>query len=326
MKQIIFKLILFLGCVALLIASNIKKPSAVVKYEPYIEPKISSESIFALKSYDYIKNHNEELLSIKSEPEKTLFKFLTLAERIDFKCAEITDKNKNDNLCGFNNSINNKETGIYDITDETIFGKNKTVKFCHRDNATFNFKSTTILSGICNLNDNTQKLFSNYDFDWYIIPRIRIDTIFANDIHNLNIPVCCVIATNSAGDTILKTDIKLLNFKDNLNEKYKGEYLEKYFFRPGDDNLMIVPDMMTNKMSGEKIWKENLDIKNISIVWYGFCDMWIDYIRVENEPARELLTKNDACMLDKLKKVIYSPTEEVKKIIENSNNKNKNSY
>jgi hypothetical protein len=135
-----------------------------------------------------------------------------------------------------------------------------------------------------------------------------------------------VIATNSAGDTILKTDIKLLNFKDNLNEKYKGEYLEKYFFRPGDDNLMIVPDMMTNKMSGEKIRKENLDIKNISIVWYGFCDMWIDYIRVENEPARELLTKNDACMLDKLKKVIYSPTEEVKKIIENSNNKNKNSY
>ena len=283
MKQIIFKLILFLGCVALLIASNIKKPPKDVKYEPYIEPKITNESIFALKSYDYIKNHKKELLSIKSEPEKTLFKYLTLAERIDFKCAEIIDRNKNENLYGFKNSINNKESGIYDITDESIFGKNKTVKYCLRDNATFNFKSTTILSGICNLNDNTQKLFSNYDFDWYIIPRIRIDTIFANDIHNLNIPVCCVIATNSAGDTILKTDIKLLNFKDNLNGKYKGEYLEKYFFRPGDDNLMIVPDMMTNKMSGEKIRKENLDIKNISIVWYGFCDMWIDYIRVENE-------------------------------------------
>ena len=89
---------------------------------------------------------------------------------------------------------------------------------------------------------------------------------------------------------------------------------------------MIISEMMTNKMSGDKIRKEKRDIKNISIVWYGFCDMWIDYIRVENEPARELLTKNDACMLDKLKKVIYSPTEEVKKIIENSNNKNKNSY
>ena len=326
MKQIIFKLILFLGCVALLIASNIKKSPKDVKYEPYIEPKITSESIFALKSYDYIKNHKKELLAIKNEPEKTLFKYLTLAERIDFRCAEITDKNKNENLYGFKNSVNNKEVGIYDITDESIFGKNKTVKYCHRDNATFNFKSTTILSGIYNLNDNTQKLFSNYDFNRHIIPRIRIDTIFANDIHNLNIPVCCVIATNSAGDTILETDIKLINFKDYLYEKYKGEYIEKYFFRSGDDSLMITSEMMTNKMSGKKIENKNRNIKNISIVWYGFCDMWIDYVRVENEPARELLTKNDACMLDKLKKVIYSPSEEMKYKIENSKNKNKNLY
>jgi|WetSurMetagenome_2_1015567.scaffolds.fasta_scaffold15127_2 hypothetical protein len=303
MKKLVFKLGAFLGGVTLILVSYFTQPSAEInKSDLYTEPIISSESIFALKAYDYIKNHKKELLSIKSEPEKTLLKYLTLAERIDFKCTEMTGNDNNENMYGFKNSINNKDCGIYDIIDETVFGKNAKVKYCHYDKNAPKYTDTTILSDIFDYVENKKNIFSNYDFNWQITPRIRIDPVFANDFENYKLPVCCVIVINSAGDTILFTDILAMHFKDNLNGKYKGEYIEKYYFLPGNENLTIIPEMMTNKMTGEKIKPKYRNIKDIKIHWYGYCDIWLDYVRVENEPAKELLTKNDACIIDKIKK------------------------
>lgn len=128
---------------------------------------------------------------------------------------------------------------------------------------------------------------------WLIKPRIRIDPVWAANNPGAN--VCKIIALNQNLDTIKNLDIKASNFSDGVTQ-YAGNYIEQFFFGANDSNLTI------NGHWGDKWWysargtrtlAQDTDVTvnraDIQVYWYGLCDMWIDYIRVDNEIAHRLL-------------------------------------
>jgi len=132
-------------------------------------------------------------------------------------------------------------------------------------------------------------------WDWYIKPRIRIDSSFVEN--NPSSIVCKIIVIAENGSTILKeADIKARNFKQSQTSSYSGKYLEEFYFSPFNDtsNLTISGAWGNNNAywsaRGNRAPQNETNKMDIQVYWYGNCDMWIDYIRVDNEVANDLLS------------------------------------
>ncbi|MBK6878968.1 MAG: hypothetical protein IPG99_21655 [Ignavibacteria bacterium] len=127
-------------------------------------------------------------------------------------------------------------------------------------------------------------------YDWYIMPRIRIDTAFANNPANQDVEVCRVVINNRDGDSLTQV-IKVKNFKETEDSTYLGEYIEEYYSRPGNpiSNLKIPAGYWFNNDPEVSFGDQNCRV-DFKVFWYDKCDMWIDRIRVEDEPAHNLLT------------------------------------
>jgi hypothetical protein len=129
---------------------------------------------------------------------------------------------------------------------------------------------------------------------WIIKPRIRIDSTVA---HNPSNPVVCNIKVyDQYGTGVLKNvDIHAINFLDN-DGYYNGRYLEEYFFGQNDSTLAIKGAWGDNWGWSARGNNTNEDsVKNhadIQLYWYDNCDIWIDYIKVEDDVASDLLTDN----------------------------------
>jgi hypothetical protein len=127
---------------------------------------------------------------------------------------------------------------------------------------------------------------------WYIKPRIRIDSAFANNPANFNLPVCRIIVINQRLDTIKNVILKVKNFF-NENEKYDGRYLETFRQYLGDDTLTIRGawgDWWGLSARGTSPSDSGRNQADIQVWWYGNCDIWLDYIKVENDVAHNLLS------------------------------------
>jgi hypothetical protein len=151
----------------------------------------------------------------------------------------------------------------------------------------------------CNNSPGWDTWRTDAECDWLIKPRIRIDSNVAHDPQN---PLICnirVLAQN--GSTELKNvDIYAINFlDDNLN--YNGRYLEEYFSHPGyslnltihgpwsNNNYKWAYSARGNKTEQQEWADTNTNHADIQVYWYDNCDMWIDYVKVENDVADRLL-------------------------------------
>jgi len=128
-------------------------------------------------------------------------------------------------------------------------------------------------------------------FLWKIKPRIRIDESFASA--NKNARVCRLIIKNDLGVSVNETDIRVRNFFPHQDSGYEGGYLEEFYFQVYGDTSNL--DFYGPWGTGNKaFWqargnRDSADNKaDIQIYWYGECDMWIDYVRVDNEIADKL--------------------------------------
>lgn len=154
-----------------------------------------------------------------------------------------------------------------------------------------------IVSG---LKGNKEQSNTNWDVKYlgdtfyprYILPRIRIDSVFANDPQNQDTEVCKIIITNWEGDSLTQV-LKVKNFTIHKDSIYHGRYLEEYFPRDLDpiENLKIPAGNWFNQHEPDPFG--NIGQVDFKVYWYDKCDMWIDRIRVENEPARRLMTSPD---------------------------------
>ncbi|HEY5125275.1 MAG TPA: hypothetical protein VIK14_16210 [Ignavibacteria bacterium] len=132
------------------------------------------------------------------------------------------------------------------------------------------------------------------NFYWYVKPRMRIDASFANNPANRNKKVIRVEIYNYSGKLIQQTDVNVENFL-NENNVYDGNYKEMYKF-----NQPIYP----LSVSGDDLAKDNIDTSayytprelsrvDYRVYWYGEADVWLDYVRLDDEWAHFLFTDNE---------------------------------
>lgn len=130
------------------------------------------------------------------------------------------------------------------------------------------------------------------DYKWYVKPRMRIPQSFANDSNNWEKNVAIIEIINFSGNMIQAETLKVKSFLDE-NGTYGGGYLEFYRF---DGNPTIYPlsikatdltDGATADASGrtENLFDSKVDYR---VYWYGEVDVWLDYVRVEDEWAHFL--------------------------------------
>ncbi|HRE40955.1 MAG TPA: T9SS type A sorting domain-containing protein [Ignavibacteria bacterium] len=141
------------------------------------------------------------------------------------------------------------------------------------------------------------------EYDWYIMPKIRIDTSYANNPANFEKKVCDVIVSNWNGDEVIQT-LKVKHFKSEISSIYNGEYLEIYYDYVSDpiNNLKIDAGTWFNPDTLDPYGGTYDSCKiDFRIFWYDNCDMWVDYIKVQNEPAYQLLTVQRPLELNMIK-------------------------
>ncbi|MBS1494245.1 MAG: hypothetical protein JST55_12080 [Bacteroidetes bacterium] len=243
--------------------------------------------------------------------DRSKIQYLCFGQRSDYQCEKI---NAEDDY-GFYAYDTSLADGVRftDIKDNSYDGGGEIVKKClHSPIAGAN--AQYIVKGL-RANEEQTNNFWPYSYigdqlyDWYILPRVRIDASFANDAGNYERRVCKVVIKNMKGNDSLIQILRVRNFKGGKDSLYDGNYKEQYYFQEGDTNNLFIsqkdkPLWFNN--DGNYGGKSYVDFK---VYWYDNCDMWIDYVRVENTPAHRLLTMHEKKLTDWLEgeiKLAYS--------------------
>jgi tetratricopeptide (TPR) repeat protein len=256
-----------------------------------------ADSLYATGN-DYVGQVNSVLSGIPSDMKAYLtrpkIEWLRFGQRSDYQCEDTIYVNPDLWFYAFNDHIGH-----------TVFDNGDTVQFCTPGNTT-NSGSWADNPGfvVKRLKANGEQglpygdaaPFGDNECKWFIKPRIRIDSTVAHNSGNTN--VCKIIVLNNDGDTIKNLIIKAVNFINPQNGQYNGQYLEEFFFGQNDSVLAIQGKWGTGYLFESRGTCTSdpgnlLNKADIQVYWYGNCDMWIDYVRVDNDIADELLNPNN---------------------------------
>lgn len=192
-------------------------------------------------------------------------------------------------------------------TTETFMGETVTSRYYDVNTVPVNERGIpdTVLTG---LKENAMQSFSGLVLDpkkqwrwesngyqvdniWYIKPRMRIDSIDAfGPVKN----VVKIIIRSFNGDSIYGVSLTTQDFRNNNINSYNGRYLEDYFI----NNLISVPGNITSN-GINKGYPTGLDHRekiiyfdsckvDFEIHWYKDVSVWIDYVKIMDEPAYHL--------------------------------------
>ncbi|MCX6164169.1 MAG: hypothetical protein NTU73_04800, partial [Ignavibacteriae bacterium] len=225
----------------------------------------------ANKSYNY--------LSYSDRPK---IEMLTYAQRSDYQCEVI--------------NVPTSDIGVdwwyaFDFADgtgEDIQDGDAIVRYCEKNNN--NHPEGIVVKDLRanrEQTDNRKRGFWDGNYDWYIKPSIKIN--IADATHDKK--VCNIIVRRWDGQPIVNADIYGDYFKNDPGWVYLGGYKEEFLF-PENNNLLKIDNSGANYPNGNLFNPTNTSSGNcfmdIEVYWYKECDMWIDYIRVENEWADRL--------------------------------------
>ncbi len=238
--------------------------------------------------------------------------WLCYGQRSDYKCNE-NYINPDLWFYAFN------EHPVGEDYDETGYGKNTWVRHCRAqyngpwfdepgyvvDRLKANAEQCRRTSG---QTDNQWQ--GDSECDWLIKPSIRADKDFVSNPNNQDVNICRIDIYNHDGynsnnpslNRISSTDIKARYFQSDYQHTYQGDYMEEFYFAQNQSPSAIKiehQDWATGNNQwcltarGEKsIQEENnsstCNHADIRVYWYGNCDMWIDYVRVDNDVASDL--------------------------------------
>lgn len=241
-----------------------------------------------------IYSHNGRRL-LMTRPK---IEYLCYGQRSDYQCETISTE---DDLWFY--SFQSPQHSGSDIPDNSQYGEGQYVRYCQK-----NINQTDGGAGwvVQKLKANTEQCKpgprwqGDTQSDWLIKPRIRLDQNFANNPANLTKLVCKITVKNDDGNIIKEADIRVRNFKKELDSTYAGNYIEEYYFSPYSDTSRL--NDIHGAWGDQFKWKARGNESNESLVenhadiqvyWYGQCDMWIDYVRVDNDIADRLLNPNN---------------------------------
>ena len=261
----------------------------------YWEPK---DSLFADYS-EYGTKVKQILSGVYSEQMNVYqmrpkIEWLRFGQRSDYQC-EAVHENGDYWFYTFNDSDPSK-----DINDNSVYGNNERVKYMHVDHNQTDGGAGWVVkrlkaNGEQGLPYGDKAPYGDNECTWLIKPRIRIDSAFANNPANFNKPVCSVTVKNQDGNTFKDVILRVRNFLLDTLDTYNGRYIEEYKFVLGDSNLTYTGKWGTGYLyesRGTCSTDVRLNKADIQVYWYGNCDMWIDYVRVDNDIADGLLNPN----------------------------------
>jgi hypothetical protein len=138
----------------------------------------------------------------------------------------------------------------------------------------------------------------NNEHKWFVKPRMRIDSTFA--ANNLDTPVVAVITKNFDGHTIDSTVISCRNFGKRLFNVfyYNNGYVEQFYVGEGNTNNIFFINVKADDLlegTTSRNGFSNPELLNeckvdYQVYWFGKVDVWLDYVKVEDEWAHYLLT------------------------------------
>ena len=228
-------------------------------------------------------NFNEERTSIEKPDinfQKKLLDYLYGAEIVRLECEK---------------DYRHIESGIT-ITDNSEFGKGAGVVYCcaGKDKPGYAVRGA-LFSG--NENGIKESGFSDTMHSYYIKPRFRIkrDLIYPMkenyNEQNFFTPICRIEIVNTGGKVIYEAEFTAKSFfekdpEDDCKVFYSGNYHEGTRGIFMEDSLIMVTGKQINK-TGKKLSSNGKP--DYRVYWYGYTDMWLDFIEVKNEVAEELL-------------------------------------
>ena len=221
--------------------------------------------------------------------DRPVIQYFAYGQRSDYQCE--TDSHIESDLLFYGYDTHPPNSNISDYEDYSTFGTGEWVRYCDADPENPGEGSGYVVKDLRANHEQSNKRFNPWASDsmyaWYIKPRIRIDSNFAHN--NQNDAVCRVEIIDWHGSKV--KDVEILGRHFLFNNNYDGSYIIEFNFDIQDSNLVVRPGYRLCPWpdSGRSFGNWDIPIKtDYRIYWYGNCDMWIDYIRVENEPSVEL--------------------------------------
>ncbi len=220
-----------------------------------------------------------------TELDRVKINYLGFGKRSDYQC-EMSLLNNNYYLYGYNNYEQN-----YSVDFEMTIPSGPGTEFIKGRKFIAAIPPVIFPDGllmISGLRANTEQWNNGIDVIddwWYLMPRMKINTdVF---IYHGDWPVCKIRIVKYSNNTYVgELPSIVIHAQDFLQSygNYYGEFIQTY---PTIQNtLKLLPSNFT---STEDNFYDRLDFE---IYWYGYCDLWIDRIRVENEIAYNLLGDN----------------------------------
>lgn len=251
-----------------------------------------------------LSNENKQLITLLERP---ITDYMAFGQRSDYQCEDSSNVEPDYRFYSYKHSTDNDST-INDMMDSSRYGNFQWVKRCLYTTSNPGSNPDTIVSGLIANREQVNTfwgggyLVGDSAFGWYIMPRIRIDSVFANNPANQNIEVCKIIISNWDGD-LKEQVLKVRNFKSSDDSIYHGRYFSEYFTRSGSDsvtNLIIPHGTWFNNDSTRSAFGGTGNKVDFKVYWYDKCDMWIDYVRVENELAYNVLSHPNTDLMNQL--------------------------
>ena len=148
-------------------------------------------------------NNSENLMTLLDRPK---FEYLAFGQRSDYQCEQACNVDEDYWFYTYYNSTDNG-TYIKDTLDNT-HGSGGYVKRCLYTQSNPGANAQMLFDS---LKGNMEQINTHWPvtwlgdqhYDWYIMPRIRIDAAFANNPANQGVDVCKIIIKNRDGDSFL---------------------------------------------------------------------------------------------------------------------------
>ncbi len=236
-------------------------------------------------------NENNGMLTLMERPK---IERLAFGQRSDYQC-EAT--NIDPMLWFYSYKDHPKGTDVLD--DDPNYGESNWVRYCTTNNSNDGPGFAGYV--VTGLKANREQVNSNEStagdkaYTWIIKPKIRVDKNYV-DNHNDEV-ICRIEMLNYDGDIIRSTELRARNFK-NDQEQYDGKYREEFRFTGNDVNLTIpvsewenINPRLPNGTYRSYFAPDGECKVDYKVYWYGNCDMWIDYVRLDNDVA-DLLFKD----------------------------------
>ena len=245
--------------------------------------------------------------NMRTYMDRPILQYLVSGQRADYQCEDVQYPAP---YWYYAYKTSASTANVYDTNDYSQYGTGERVKYCRTDPNNMLGFPMLIDSGLISNREmsfnGTNKWMNDNYWDWYVMPRIRIDSAYAaGSIHDTE-NVCRIVVTGWDSSIVKDIVLKVKNFKYNAPDSiYRGNYMEKFFMRTNQDSLFISKNLwerFINKKDRDFFafdWTKPCGV-DIKVYWYGKCDMWIDRVRIENEPAHQYLTLRNSEWINRL--------------------------